>query len=160
MRPGHLHAKEPPFSVQKNSLPNNTTVFPISHLPIYTNHPPSPPLSQTHRPHHTQPSMDFRYSHPVPSSSYSSDGLAHGIPLRSHNDAPSESSGALRAQADWNACVAPVGSSQTPYQGGLGARFSFVAVTIPECVPERLEVVSYANEYAFLYDGELVCRSC
>jgi hypothetical protein len=96
--------------------------------------------------------MDFPYSHAVPLSSYHDDGLAHGIPLRMHNDATSESTGALRAQRDWNACVRPIGE----YQGGLGVRFNFVAVTIPECVPERLEVVSYANEYAFLYDGGLV----
>jgi hypothetical protein len=39
------------------------------------------------------------------------------------------------------------------YQGGLGDPFSFIRVTIPECLPERLEIISYANEYAFLYDG-------
>jgi hypothetical protein len=26
-------------------------------------------------------------------------------------------------------------------------------VTVPECLPERLETISYANEFAFLYDG-------
>lgn len=39
------------------------------------------------------------------------------------------------------------------YKGGLGEPFSFMCVTVPECLPESLEVISYANEYAFLYDG-------
>jgi hypothetical protein len=42
------------------------------------------------------------------------------------------------------------------YHGGLGPEFSFVRVTVPECLPERLEIISYANEYAFLYDGKHV----
>ncbi|RAL17430.1 uncharacterized protein BO97DRAFT_419668 [Aspergillus homomorphus CBS 101889] len=28
-------------------------------------------------------------------------------------------------------------------------------VTVPECLPERLEVISYANESAFLYNDEM-----
>ncbi|KAK4109148.1 terpenoid synthase [Canariomyces notabilis] len=28
-------------------------------------------------------------------------------------------------------------------------------VTVPECLPERLETISYANEFAFLYDDEM-----
>lgn len=29
-----------------------------------------------------------------------------------------------------------------------------MSVTVPECLPERLEVISYANEFAFLHDGQ------
>ena len=32
-------------------------------------------------------------------------------------------------------------------------QFNMTAVTIPECLPDRLEVIAYANEFAFLQDG-------
>lgn len=38
------------------------------------------------------------------------------------------------------------------YKGRLGDRYSFICATRPECLPERLGIISYANEYAFLYD--------
>jgi len=93
--------------------------------------------------------MDFKHSHALPAGSYRDDGLANGIRLRMHRDPVKEIAGALRAQKDWGFFVSPVAD----YQGGLGNPFSFVRVTIPECLPERLEIMSYANEYAFLYDG-------
>lgn len=93
--------------------------------------------------------MDFRYSEVVASGSYRDHGLANGIPLRIHKDPYKEIEGSLRAQRDWNATVSAVRN----YQGGLGHPYSFIRVTIPECIPERLEIISYANEYAFLYDG-------
>lgn len=82
--------------------------------------------------------------------SYRDDGLANGILLRVHRDQYREINGSLRAQQDWNRLVSPVAN----YHGGLADRFNFVSVTIPGCLPERLEIISYANEYAFLYDGE------
>lgn len=39
------------------------------------------------------------------------------------------------------------------YKGGLSHPYSFVGATVPECLPDRFELLSYANEYAFLYDG-------
>jgi len=93
--------------------------------------------------------MEFCYSKPLERGTYRDDGLAHGIPLRVHRDELQEIAGALRAQRDWSRFVSPVRS----YHGGLGDRFSFIMVTIPECLPDRLEIMSYANEYAFLYDG-------
>lgn len=93
--------------------------------------------------------MHYEYSHTLARSTYCDDELALGLPLRIHNDPNKEAAGALRAQKDWSRLVSPV----RKYHGGLGDRFSFICVTIPECLPERLEIVSYANEYAFLYDG-------
>lgn len=93
--------------------------------------------------------MDFAYSNIMDRADYRDDGLAHGIPLRIHLDPYKEIAGAVRAQKDWSYHVSPV----RDYHGGLGHPFSFVRVTIPECLPERLEIMSYANEYAFLYDG-------
>ena len=93
--------------------------------------------------------MDFKHSDVLAPATYRDDGLANGIPLRIHKDPFKEIEGTLRAQKDWDQNVGPV----KDYQGGLGDRFSFIRVTIPECFPERLELISYANEYAFLYDG-------
>jgi hypothetical protein len=95
--------------------------------------------------------MAHRYSHLVDPETYRTDGLALFIPLRMHRDLYKEIAGALMAQEDWNKHVEPVRG----YLGGLGPVYSFVSVTIPECRPERLEIMSYANEFAFLYDGKL-----
>ena len=80
---------------------------------------------------------------------YQTQGLCNCVTLRKHQEPDKEKKGALRAQKDWSKLVSPVGI----YKGGLGPEYSFVQVTIPECRPERLEIVSYANEFAFLYDG-------
>jgi hypothetical protein len=93
--------------------------------------------------------MDFRYSRLVDPSTYATDGLSFNIPLRMHSDPHKEISGTLRAQNDWSQQVRPLDS----YLGGLGPVYGFVGVTVPECRPERLEIISYANEFAFLYDG-------
>ena len=98
--------------------------------------------------------MDFLYSEAVKQGTYRDDGLANDLQLRLHRDSYKEIKGTLRAQEDWDRTV----SSVKDYHGGLGDHFSFVRVTIPECLPDRLEIVSYANEYAFLYDGtSIVC---
>lgn len=93
--------------------------------------------------------MDFVYSQEVSAVLYQTDGLDSGIPLRMHKDDVSEIRGASRAQKDWNDNVSPIES----YRGGLGEPYSFIRVTVPECLPDRLEIISYANEFAFLYDG-------
>ena len=59
-----------------------------------------------------------------------------------------EDRGTLQAQKDWSRLVSPIGF----YNGGLGPEYNFIQMIMPECRPERLEIVSYANEFAFLYD--------
>ena len=96
--------------------------------------------------------MDFIHSELVDPTTFDSEGLCEGISLRKHFDTASEGIGALRAQRDWSKYVAPIQN----YHGGLGPKFIFVCVTLPECLPDRLEIISYANEYAFLYDGTCI----
>lgn len=93
--------------------------------------------------------MHAQYSETVDNGSYRDDGLSNGIPLQVHRQQHLEVQGTMRAQEDWNTFVSPI----TGYRGGLGDRFHFMSVTIPNCLPERLEIISYANEFAFLYDG-------
>ncbi|SCO42914.1 uncharacterized protein FFMR_07074 [Fusarium fujikuroi] len=95
--------------------------------------------------------MEFCYSEEVDASRYETHNLDHGISLRMHKDSAKEINGALRAQKDWTHYVRPVHG----YKGGLADPYGFISVTIPECRPERLEVVSYANEFAFLYDDDM-----
>ncbi|KAI0399778.1 fusicoccadiene synthase [Xylaria palmicola] len=95
--------------------------------------------------------MDFKYSHKIDPRAYESHGLDGGIPLRIHKDQHLEFKGALRAQRDWSKHVCNVDG----YKGGLGDLFTFICVTVPECLPDRLELISYANEFAFLYDDKL-----
>lgn len=33
--------------------------------------------------------------------------------------------------------------------------YSFISVTIPRCLPKRLKTISYANEFAFLYNSKI-----
>ncbi|MCJ1462660.1 hypothetical protein MMC07_001263 [Pseudocyphellaria aurata] len=92
--------------------------------------------------------MDFKYSELIDPSLYDAQGLCDGIPLRRHKDIMRENIGAIRAQEDWAKLVAPTGS----YRGALGPEYSYIQVAVPECLPERMEVISYFIEYAFLYD--------
>ncbi|KAI0145462.1 fusicoccadiene synthase [Xylariaceae sp. FL1272] len=95
--------------------------------------------------------MEFQYSTEVEHRGYETHGLDGGIPLRVHKDQALEFDGALRAQEDWTSHVRDV----TGYKGGLGDPYSFIAVCVPECLPDRLELISYANEFAFLYDDKM-----
>nr|A2PZA5.1 RecName: Full=Fusicoccadiene synthase; Short=FS; AltName: Full=Fusicoccin A biosynthetic gene clusters protein 1; AltName: Full=PaDC4:GGS; Includes: RecName: Full=Fusicocca-2,10(14)-diene synthase; AltName: Full=Diterpene cyclase 4; Short=DC 4; Includes: RecName: Full=Geranylgeranyl diphosphate synthase; Short=GGDP synthase; Short=GGS [Diaporthe amygdali]BAF45924.1 fusicoccadiene synthase [Diaporthe amygdali]BAF45925.1 fusicoccadiene synthase [Diaporthe amygdali] len=92
--------------------------------------------------------MEFKYSEVVEPSTYYTEGLCEGIDVRKSKFTTLEDRGAIRAHEDWNKHIGPCGE----YRGTLGPRFSFISVAVPECIPERLEVISYANEFAFLHD--------
>lgn len=94
--------------------------------------------------------MEFKYSEVVEPSTYYTEGLCEGIDVRKSKFTTLEDRGAIRAHEDWNKHIGPC----REYRGTLGPRFSFISVAVPECIPERLEVISYANEFAFLHDGK------
>lgn len=97
--------------------------------------------------------MEYQHSRVIDPSEYMSDGLeglCDGIPLREHNDPIREDIGTVRAQEDWNRLVQPLDH----YKGGMAARFNLMSIAVPECIPERLEIICYANEFAFLHDGK------
>jgi len=93
--------------------------------------------------------MEYSYSKEINQTLYETDGLGIDVALRMHKDWIKEKKGTLRMQREWSQHVSPAEG----YKGGLGHRYHFMSVTIPECLPDRLEVISYANEFAFLYDG-------
>ncbi|KAI1335897.1 terpenoid synthase [Xylariaceae sp. FL0016] len=92
--------------------------------------------------------MEYRYSYLLILPGNDTDGLCDGLPVRKHVAEDLEEIGTFKAQEDWNDLVAPI----SEYKGGLGPKHSFMAVSLPECLPERFEIVSYANEFAFLHD--------
>lgn len=94
--------------------------------------------------------MDYKYSTIIDSSTYDTQGLCRGIDLRRHVAADLEEVGAFRAQEDWRRLVGPL---EKPYRGGLGPDFSFITAAVPECLPDRLEITSYALEFGFIHDG-------
>ncbi|KAF2451313.1 terpenoid synthase [Karstenula rhodostoma CBS 690.94] len=93
--------------------------------------------------------MQYRHSHLIDPSSYPTQGLCTGIPLRCHRNSDIDEHGTIRLRSDWQTHVGPL--PQTTH-GGLGPHYNFTAVTIPECRPDRLEIVAYAMEFAFLHD--------
>lgn len=99
--------------------------------------------------------MEYRHSKIVNPALYETQGLCDGIDVRMHTETDREDRGAIRAHQDWNQHVSPIKG----YKGTLGPKWSFMTVSVPECLPERLEVISYANEFAFLHDGTLALHA-
>ncbi|KAF4631128.1 hypothetical protein G7Y89_g7014 [Cudoniella acicularis] len=100
--------------------------------------------------------MEYMYSNIIDPSTYETQGLCDGIDLRRHVAGDLEEIGTFRAQEDWRRLVGPVAR---PYKGGLSPNFSFMTVSVPECMSERLEIISYANEFAFLHDDVIEVAS-
>jgi hypothetical protein len=94
--------------------------------------------------------MEYKNSYIVDPSRYDSKGLIGDIPVRKSLYSEAEYVGSIRAQEDWNNLVAPIGE----FHGNLDPNLGFFSVSFPECRPERLEILSYSNEFAFIYDGE------
>ncbi|KIK51154.1 hypothetical protein GYMLUDRAFT_252327 [Collybiopsis luxurians FD-317 M1] len=92
--------------------------------------------------------MEFLYSTKIDSSAYETEGLCDGIDLRMHNLTWLVDRGSIRAHEDWTKYVNPA----TEWCGNLGPVYSTTAVVLPECLPDRLEIMAYVNEVAFLHD--------
>lgn len=93
---------------------------------------------------------DHPYSELLDRTKYDVENLCEGIDLRRHLAGDLEDVGAFRAQEDWRRLVGPL---ENPYRGGLGPQFSFITIAVPDCLPDRLEVVSYGLELGFMHDG-------
>jgi hypothetical protein len=96
--------------------------------------------------------MEYRYSYIVNPSRYESKGLNGNLPVRKSLYSEAEYVGSIHAQEDWKNLVAYIGE----FYGNLGPALSFFSVSFPECRPERLEILSHSNEFAFIYDGEWI----
>ncbi|KAF2970090.1 hypothetical protein GQX73_g3439 [Xylaria multiplex] len=94
--------------------------------------------------------MGYQYSHLIDPRSYDSQGLCDGIPLRVHRNADLAEAGIIRLRNDWRRYVGPLPLNS--FGGGMGPVYNFPSVAIPECHPNRLEIVSYITEFGFLHD--------
>ncbi|KAJ8113439.1 hypothetical protein OPT61_g4437 [Boeremia exigua] len=93
--------------------------------------------------------MDLKYSYPIDPASWDDEGLCTGIEVRMHVAADLEDIGIFRVAEDWRRLVGPL---EGPFKGGMSRRFSFITCAVPECRPERMEIVSYALEFGFIHD--------
>lgn len=94
--------------------------------------------------------MEFPNSRLIDPSHYDTDDLFEGIPLRVHRRADLADRGALRAQKDWKHLFG--GALPPGYAGAMGPEHNFVSSCLPETLPDRLELVAYVCEMAFLLD--------
>lgn len=94
--------------------------------------------------------MEYHHSHLVDPSSYDDRELLAGLPLRVSHHSELELAGVARLRRDWKTYVGPLPADTTG--ATLGSVYCWTSVTIPECLPERLELLSYVTEYAFLHD--------
>lgn len=95
--------------------------------------------------------MEYRYSTVVDPSTYETEGLCDGIPLRVRRGQEMEDLGAIRAQEDWTKHVGPAGF----VKASLGPEYNFLSVAFPEMLPGRMEVLAYFDEFIFLHDDKV-----
>ncbi|KAJ5813261.1 geranylgeranyl pyrophosphate synthase [Penicillium pulvis] len=94
-----------------------------------------------------QEETSYLVSRPVPDI----DGFCHNYTLRRHKYEQNANEGSSRCRDDWRKYIGPIErwGSCNPFDG------HFASVVLPLCKPERLALVSYVFEYAFLYDNVL-----
>jgi hypothetical protein len=93
--------------------------------------------------------MEFRFSDIVDPSTYNS-SLCPGVSVRLHRHTELEEKGICKAQQDWQQHVGPLDF----YRCTMG-QWNYISCTLPECLPDRLELVSYANEISFMHDDAI-----
>lgn len=96
--------------------------------------------------------MEYKHSNLIDPSTYDNLGLCESLLLRESKNAHAADIGCLRAQSDWKRYF----GRTVDFVGCMSPRFNALAVAIPEALPERLEITAYANEFAFLLDGNFL----
>jgi hypothetical protein len=93
--------------------------------------------------------MAFFNSRQIHPNAYPRDmcGLSVWLPVRVHENPSIADRGALRAQRDWERTF---GLLPPGFCGTMCTDFNFVAITMPETLPDRLELVAYLVEMMFL----------
>ena len=94
---------------------------------------------------------DETFSRPLDLTQYNTQGFCDGYPARRHNHEKEADNGSREARADWVRYIGPIdiAGGCNPFSG------HFAALTLPTCKPERLRLISYIFEYAFLHDNVL-----
>ena len=92
-----------------------------------------------------------RTSELVDISRFDTQGLCAEYQLRGHKFEDLADAGCHQARSDWIKYVGPVNE----FGGCNHINGNFSAVVLPLCKPDRLELVAYVLEYAFLHDSVL-----
>ncbi|KAJ4018779.1 hypothetical protein NW752_005907 [Fusarium irregulare] len=92
-----------------------------------------------------------RTSELVDISRFDTQGLCAEYQLRRHKFEDLADAGCHQARSDWIKYVGPVNE----FGGCNHINGNFSAVVLPLCKPDRLELVAYVLEYAFLHDSVL-----
>jgi hypothetical protein len=92
---------------------------------------------------------DCKYSSVVDPSTYDTWGLCPGMEARVNNDYRDMDLAMVGALEDWRELIGP---ASPIYKGGLHERWGSIPITIPETLPDRLSIITYATEYGFLQD--------
>jgi len=87
----------------------------------------------------------------VDPTTYDTRGFCNGFELRRHEFEGEANEGSRQARSDWIRRIGPIEKfgNCNPYSG------HFAALVLPLCIPERLRLISYIFEYAFMYDQHL-----
>ncbi|GFF26184.1 fusicoccadiene synthase [Aspergillus lentulus] len=95
------------------------------------------------------PTSSDQTSYLVQRSSPDIEGFCKEYPLRRHRFEDESNKGALQCRGDWVEFIGPIErwGCCNPWEG------NFAAVVLPFCKPERLAIISYILEYAFMYDN-------
>ena len=93
--------------------------------------------------------MEYQYSDVVDPSTFDYHGLCPPLQTRVSKFDHLSNEGTRTAQDDWRRLVGK--RKDTP--GSIGRPFNFISLVIPECLPDRIYLATYANEFGFLHDG-------
>ncbi|RMZ70974.1 fusicoccadiene synthase [Pyrenophora seminiperda CCB06] len=88
-------------------------------------------------------------SYLIPLSQYDTQGLCSNYTLRRHKYEAEANAGCHEARSDWIKYIGPI----EQFGGCNPLNGNFSAVVLPLCRPERLRLIAYVLEYAFLYDN-------
>jgi hypothetical protein len=98
--------------------------------------------------------MEYRYSKPYDVAAASKQGCWSILPLRIHKDEHLAVEASYEFLSDWEKVVGKVEGVEDTIC--LCFNGHFVAVTIPECIPERLRIVTRLSDFSYVYDGTLL----
>ncbi len=97
--------------------------------------------------------MKYVYSREYDLTSAQKQGCWSTLPLRIHKDEQLAIEASYEFLRDWEEAVGK--GTDLDATISLCANGHFVALTIPECLPERLRIITRLSDFSYIYDGKL-----
>lgn len=93
--------------------------------------------------------MDFRYSTEVDPVTVRAAGCFTTLPVRFHRDEIDAIRASKRMEKDWELAF-----GEQPFSEGCQSPHGHLsAVSLPECIPERIGIATYIMDYMLHHDG-------